>query len=222
MKVKQIVVVDDNTLLREGLCLMINGDKTLNVVAEASDGISGIRTVLGLETPPDLVLMDLSMPKMNGLSAIKEIIRQLSDTKILALTIHDSEDFILECFESGVSGYCLKDATQVELLKAVHLVLSGKTYLSPSIADKVMEGYIKGQKKMKKQTDWDTLTQREREVLKLVAEGYTSKDIAQFLYISPKTVERHRSNIMGKLNLHNVSELTLFAINKGLVVPKAM
>ena len=220
MERKQIVIVDDNTLLREGLCLMINADESLQVTAEASDGISAVETILGLKIPPDLVMMDLSMPKMNGLSAIKEIKRHLPDTKILTLTIHDTDDFVLECFESGVSGYCLKDATQDELIKAVHVVLSGKTYISPGVADKVMEGYLEGRKRLKKETVWDTLTQREREVLKLVAEGYTSKNAAEFLYISPKTVERHRSNIMNKLDLHNISELTLFAINKGLVVPK--
>mgnify|MGYP001555418750 CR=1 FL=1 len=220
MEPKKVVIVDDNTLLREGLCLMINADEILQVVAEASDGITAVDTVLGLETPPDLVIMDLSMPKMDGLSAIKEINRQLPDTKILTLTIHDTDDFVLECFESGVSGYCLKDASQDELIKAVHVVLEGKTYISPGIADKVMEGYLEGRKTMKKETTWDTLTQREREVLKLVAEGYSSKEIAELLYISPKTVERHRSNIMNKLDLHNVSELTLFAIDKGLVIQK--
>ncbi|THB78458.1 MAG: DNA-binding response regulator [Desulfobacteraceae bacterium] len=220
MEPKKVVIVDDNTLLREGLCLMINADEILQVVAEASDGITAVDTVLGLETPPDLVIMDLSMPKMDGLSAIKEINRQLPDTKILTLTIHDTDDFVLECFESGVSGYCLKDASQDELIKAFHVVMEGKTYISPGIADKVMEGYLEGRKTMKKETTWDTLTQREREVLKLVAEGYSSKEIAELLYISPKTVERHRSNIMNKLDLHNVSELTLFAIDKGLVIQK--
>lgn len=220
MNKKQIVVVDDNTLLREGLCLMINADEALRVVAEASDGITAVDTILGLDTPPDLVMMDLSMPKMGGLSAIKEIKRRLPDTKILTLTIHDTDEFVLECFESGVSGYCLKDATQKELMMAVHIVLEGKTYISPGVADKVMEGYLEGRKTLKKESAWDTLTQREREILKLVAEGYSSKQIAGLLYISPKTVERHRSNIMNKLDIHNVSELTLFAIDKGIVVPK--
>lgn len=220
MDTKRVVVVDDNTLLREGLCLMINAAEGLQVVAEASDGIAAVQTTLGLETAPDLILMDLSMPRMDGFSAIKEIKRQLPDTKILALTIHDTDDFVLECFESGVSGYCLKDATQEELIKAVHVVLSGKTYISPGVADKVMEGYLEGRKKLKKETAWDSLTQREREVLKLVAEGYSSREIAELLHISPKTVERHRSNIMNKLDLHNISELTRFAVDKKVVVIK--
>ena len=219
MTPKRIVVVDDNTLLREGICLMINSDEKLEIVAEAYDGLSAVRTILGLETPPDLILMDLSMPKMDGLSAIKEIMRQMPESKILTLTIHDSDEFILNCFKAGVSGYCLKDATQEELLNAIHQVLSGKTYINPGIADKVLVGYLEGKKTLKKETAMDSLTQREKEVLKLVAEGYTSKKVADFLCISPKTVERHRSNIMNKLDLHNVSELTSFAINQGIVGP---
>lgn len=219
MDKKRVVVVDDNTLLREGLCLMINGDDGLEVVAEADDGLTAVEVILDLDPSPDLVLMDLSMPKMDGLSAIREIRRQLPDTRILTLTIHDSDQFVLECFEAGVAGYCLKDATQAELMNAVDVVLSGKTYISPGIADKVMEGFLEGRKTLKTETAWDSLTPREREVLKLVAEGHTSKAIGEFLCISPKTVERHRSNIMGKLDLHNVSELTTFAIDQGLVVP---
>ncbi|NWH03537.1 response regulator transcription factor [Desulfobacter latus] len=215
---KKIVVAEDNTLFREGLCLMINSDKALKVVAQAADGFSAVETTLSLKEPPDLVMMDLSMPRMDGVSAIKEIKRQRPDSQIMALTIHDSDEFILECFDAGASGYCLKDSCQEELLKAIHIVLSGKTYISPGITGTVMKGFLDGRRKLKKTTAWDSLTQREREVLKLVAEGYTSKEAAGFLYISPKTVERHRSNIMNKLDLHNVSELTAFAIEKGLVV----
>ncbi len=215
---KKIVVAEDNTLLREGLCLMINSDEDLEVVAQAADGFSAIETILSLKEPPDLVMMDLSMPKMDGVSAIKEIKRQRPDSKIMALTIHDSDEFILECFDAGASGYCLKDSSQDELLKAIHVVISGKTYISPGITGIVMEGFLDGRRKLKKTTTWNSLTQREREVLKLVAEGYTSKEVAGFLCISPKTVERHRSNIMNKLDLHNISELTAFAIGKGLVV----
>ena len=216
MKTKRIVIAEDITLLREGLCMMIDAEEALEVVAEAEDGLAAVKTVLGLMPPPDLVMIDLSMPKMDGLSAIKEIKRQSPETKILTLTIHDSDDYILECFKAGVAGYCLKDSSQDELLKAVYVVLSGKTYISPGITDKVMQGYLEGKKKLKQETSWDMLTQREREVLKLVGEGHTSKGVAGFLCISPKTVERHRANIMSKLNLHNVSELTTYAIEKGL------
>lgn len=217
MKKKRIVIAEDITLLREGLRMMINSEETLEVVAEAEDGLAAVKATLALTPPPDLVMIDLSMPKMDGLSAIKEIKRRVPDTKILTLTIHDSDDYILECFKAGVAGYCLKDSSQDELLKAVYVALSGKTYISPGIADKVMQGYIEGKKTLKEETTWDTLTQREKEVLKLVGEGHTSKEVAEFLCISPKTVERHRANMMGKLGFHNVSELTTYAIDKGLI-----
>lgn len=215
MKKANIVVAEDNTLLREGLCLMINSEDDLEVAAEAKDGLAAIRYAVRYQ--PDLILLDLSMPRMDGLSAISEIRKQCPDTRIMMLTIYDSDEYILECFQSGVSGYCLKDATRKELLKAIRIVLSGKKYISPEIADKVLEGYLEGKKQIRQETSWDTLTQREREVLKMVGEGYSSREIGEYLCISPKTVERHRSNIMNKLDLRNVSELTAFAIEKGLV-----
>ena len=214
MEKKRILVAEDNRILREGLCLMINSDEKLEVVAEAGDGIEAVSFALKQE--PDLVMIDLSMPKMDGLSAIREIVRQVPDSKILALTIHDSDEFILDCFNAGVHGYSLKDASRDELMQAVHVVLSGKTYIDKNLADKVMEGYLEGKKHLKTETAWDTVTQREKEILKLVSEGYSSRETGDILHISPKTVERHRSNLMKKLDLHNVSELTAMAIEKGL------
>lgn len=215
MEKKRIIIAEDNTLLREGIRLMIESDDTLELAAEAEDGLSAIRCVS--KYSHDLVLLDLSMPRMNGIAALKEIKRLSPETKILALTIHDSEEYVLEVFRSGAEGYCLKDTTQEELLKAIHVVLSGRNFISPGIADKVLEGYIESRKTLKTETPWDTLTQREKEVLKLVGEGYTSKEIADFLFISPKTVEKHRSNIMQKLKIHNAPALTAYAIEKGLV-----
>lgn len=213
---KKIIIAEDNSLLLDGLRLIINSDEQLEVAAEAKDGLSAIETVA--KHPADLILMDLSMPKMDGMSAIKEIRQLHPDIKIMALTIHESEEYILECFASGADGYCVKDTGQKELLNALHFVLSGKKYISPSISEKVMEGFLEGRKQLKEKTSWETLTQREKQVLKLVGEGYTSKEIADMLYISPKTVEKHRANLMNKLNIHNISELTSYAINKGLVV----
>lgn len=213
---KKIIIAEDNSLLLDGLRLIINSDEHLEVAAEAKDGLSAIETVA--KHPADLILMDLSMPKMDGMSAIKEIRQLHPDIKIMALTIHESEEYILECFASGADGYCVKDTGQKELLNALHFVLSGKKYISPSISEKVMEGFIEGRKQLKRKTSWETLTQREKQVLKLVGEGYTSKEIADMLYISPKTVEKHRANLMNKLDIHNISELTSYAINKGLVV----
>ena len=213
---KKIIIAEDNSLLLDGLRMIINSDEQLEVAAEAKDGLSAIETVA--KHPADLILMDLSMPRMDGLSAIKEIRQLHPNIKIMALTIHEAEEYILECFASGADGYCVKDTGQKELLNALHFVLSGKKYISPSISEKVMEGFIEGRKQLKGKSSWETLTQREKQVLKLVGEGYTSKEIADMLYISPKTVEKHRANLMNKLDIHNISELTTYAINKGLVV----
>jgi DNA-binding NarL/FixJ family response regulator len=212
---RKIVVAEDHKILREGLISLLAGSDDIKVVGEAEDGLEAIRRVD--QVHPDLVLLDLSMPRMDGLSAIKEIKTRSPNTKILALTIHESEDFILEAFKSGADGYCLKDASSSELLMAIKSVLSGKRYLSPGISDKVLEGYIEGRKTLKTSSSWDTITQREREILKLVGEGYKNKEIADFLYISTKTVEKHRSNIMRKLDIHTASGLTALAIEKGLV-----
>lgn len=212
---KQVVIAEDNTLLREGLRMMLESDERFDVAEEVEDGLSAIKSVL--KHQPDIIILDLSMPRMNGLAAIKDIKRQSPETRILALTIHEDEEYIVEAFQSGADGYCLKDTTRDDLLKAINIVLSGKTYISPAIANTVLEGYIEGKQTVKKDTTWNTLTKREKEILKLVGEGYTSKEIADYLCISPKTVEKHRSNLMNKLNIHNVSALTAYAIDKGLV-----
>jgi DNA-binding NarL/FixJ family response regulator len=150
---------------------------------------------------------------------LKEIKRELPDTRILLLTIHESDQHVLEAFEAGADGYCIKDSSREELMLAIDSVRAGKTYISPGISDQVMEGFLTSQKKLKKQSRWDTVTQREREVLKLLAEGYTNKEIGDLLHISVKTVEKHRANLIGKLDLHNVAQLTAFAIENGLVEP---
>jgi DNA-binding NarL/FixJ family response regulator len=133
------------------------------------------------------------------------------------LTIHESDHYVLEAFEAGADGYCLKDAGRNELMMAIDSVLQGKRYISPSISDNVLEGYLTGRKKLKSQTTWDTITPREKEVLKLLGEGYQNKEISDLLHISVKTVEKHRANIMNKLNLHNAAALTAYAIEHGLV-----
>jgi DNA-binding NarL/FixJ family response regulator len=184
-------------------------------VGEAEDGREAIRGVE--QCKPDLILMDLSMPRMNGLEAIRDIKRVSPVTKILILTIHKTEEYILPVLKAGAHGYVLKNDTQAELMAAIQNVLKGKSYLSPSISEKVIEGYVEGKKTIKTTSSWDTLTQREREILKLIAEGYKSKEIADSLCISVKTVIKHRSNLMEKLDLHNISALTAFAIEKGLV-----
>jgi DNA-binding NarL/FixJ family response regulator len=211
----KVVIVEDHKLFREGLKSLLSEKDDLVVVGEAGDGIEAIRAVK--KCRPDLLLLDLSMPKMNGISVMKEIKSQFPEIKIMALTIHESDQYVLEAFEAGADGYCLKDAGRNELMVAVDSVVQGKRYISPSISDNVLEGYMSGRKKLKSKTTWDTITQREREVLKLLGEGYQNKEISDMLHISVKTVEKHRANIMNKLDLHNAAALTAFAIEHGLV-----
>jgi DNA-binding NarL/FixJ family response regulator len=213
---KRIVIVEDHKILRQGLCSLLSSSDELEVVGEAGDGMNAIRIIKELD--PDLVLLDLNMPKMNGIAVIKEIKQYCAETKILALTMYRTEEYILEVFKSGGDGYCLKSSGHEDLMMALKSVLSGKQYVSPEISDLVLEGYLESRKTVKNKTTFESLTQREKEVLKLVGEGYQNKEIADYLCISPKTVEKHRGNIMQKLDLHSASALTAYAINKGLVM----
>jgi DNA-binding NarL/FixJ family response regulator len=215
MKKKRLVIAEDQKILREGLRSLLASKPEFQVIGEAEDGLEAIRLVR--DTAPDLVLLDLSMPRLDGLSAMRDIKRICPETKILALTVHTDEEYVLEAFREGADGYCLKDAGRAELKMAIESVLSGKPYFSPGISEKVLEGYLEGRKTLKTTSSWETVTRREREVLKLIGEAYTNKEIADLLCISAKTVEKHRSNIMEKLDLHNTAALTAYAIEKGLV-----
>ncbi len=212
---KSIVIAEDHTILREGLRALISSDPNFHVVGEAKDGQEAVRCVERFK--PHLVLMDLSMPRMNGMQAIREIRKLAPETKIVVLTIHDTEEYILETFKTGANGYILKDATHAELMLALDSVLHGMRYISPGISGKLIEGYLDGRKGFNPPNAWEALTRRERGILKLIAEGYRSKEIADYLCISVKTVEKHRSNLMKKLDLHNAQALTTIAIEKGLV-----
>lgn len=218
MKKFRIVIAEDHRLFREGLKAMINARDDMEVIGEAEDGLVALKMVAKL--CPDLLLLDFSMPRMDGISVLTDVKRQVPGVKVLMLTIHESDLYVLEAFKTGADGYCIKDASYDELMMAITAVLSGKSYISPQISDQVIDGFLEGRKKLKTETTWETITQREREVLKLIAENYKNKDIASILGISVKTVEKHRSNLMTKLDRHSVSALTTFAIEKGIVVTK--
>ena len=211
----RIVIAEDHTILREGLRALLSSRPEFEIVGEAEDGRAAVQCIERLK--PTLALMDLSMPRMNGMDAIREIKKRCPETKILVLTVHKTEEYILATFKAGADGYALKDSTHTELVMAIKSVLTGKPYPSPGISEKVIEGYLEGRQTLKARTAYETLTHREREILKLIAEGYKNKEIADDLCISVKTVEKHRANIMEKLGLHNVQALTAFAIEKGLV-----
>lgn len=212
---KKIVIAEDHTILREGLKALLSSSIELEVIGEAEDGREAVKLAAALE--PDLMLMDLSMPRMNGIEAIKEIKKRNPEIKILVLTVYKTEEYVLASLQAGADGYILKEANHSEFLLAIKNVLMGKNYLSPEISGKVIEGYLKGQQHHAPVTIWDTLTSREREILKLVGEGYKNREIADDLCISLKTVEKHRENLMKKLDLHTASALTSYAIEKGLV-----
>jgi len=211
----RILIAEDHTILREGLRALLSSNPNNEIVGEAENGRDAVRLVGTLK--PNLVLMDLSMPGTNGIEAISEIKKRFPETRVLTLTVHKTEEYIRETLQAGVDGYVLKDATYTELMMAIKSVVNGKIYLSPGISDRVINGYLDGNKAAGINTAWDTLTHREREVLKLVAEGHTNKHIAGYLCLSVKTVEKHRSNLMKKLDRHNASTLTAFAIEKGLI-----
>ena len=211
----KIVIAEDHTILREGLRALLYSQEDLEVVGEAGDGREAIRQVEDLM--PDLILMDLSMPKINGIEAIREIRKHIPQTRILALTVHKTEEFILEVLQAGADGYISKDASSEELMLAIRSVLKGKRYLCPSLAKVVIEGYLESRRTTESSTPWDTLTKREREILKLIAEGHKNKEIADYLCISVKTVEKHRANLMKKLDLHSAAALTAYAMERGLV-----
>jgi DNA-binding NarL/FixJ family response regulator len=214
-KPQRILIAEDHTLLRKALTALLENQDRYVIAGEASDGIESVK--MACDLVPDVVLMDLSMPKMNGTEAIIEIKKQCANTRILVLTARDDEETIFETLRAGASGYILKDDTETELMNAIDAVAGGKTYLSPGISGTVIDGYLTG-----RGTDQDSaspggLTVREREVLKLIAEGYKNKEIADLLFVSETTVRKHRANIMEKLDLHNASALTAYAIEHGIL-----
>jgi DNA-binding NarL/FixJ family response regulator len=195
----RVVIADDHAIIRDGLRSLISSAKDFEIVGEAEDGRQAVESVETLK--PDLVLTDLSMPEMDGIDLIKAVKKCSPRTKVVALTVHRGEEFILATLKAGADGYILKDASYGELMMAIRSVLKGKRYISPEISGNLTEG----------------LTPKEREVLKLIAEGYTNQKIADTLYISTHTVETHRQHLMGKLDVHNTAALIARAIEKGLV-----
>ncbi len=216
MDKKRIIIAEDHTILRAGLKALLESNPTFEVVGEADNGRDAIRRVAELK--PDLIIMDLSMPGLSGIDAVKDIRDRYPEVKALVLTVHSEEEYVLSSLEAGANGYVLKDATQTELIAAAERVLNGKTYLSPEITEKVVDSYLQANKNSQEPaTKWDSVTQRERQILKLIAEGHTNKSMASYLCISVKTVEKHRANLMKKLDLHSVSALTTYAMEKGII-----
>ena len=209
----RILLADDHKITRQGLRSLLDKQQDMEVVAEAEDGRTAVR--LAGELSPNVVIMDVTMPDLNGVEATRQIVGQSPDVKIIALSMHSDTLFVTEMLRSGASGYLLKDCAFEELSRAIHAVVAGKTYLSPSVSGVVVDDYLYRLSKADF-SDSHVLTDREREVLQLLAEGKSTKRIALKLHISVKTVETHRRQMMNKLDIHTVAELTKYAIRKGL------
>ena len=212
MKIK-ILLVDDHKILRDGICSIVKGYKDMEVIGEAADGKTALRLVD--ELSPEVVIMDISMPDLNGIDATRRIIADHPKIKVIALSMHHDKQFVSEIFKAGASGYLLKDCAFDELEHAVRIVMDGKTYINPQIASLVIESLV-SQPQAASQKTFSLLTDREREVLQLIAEGQSTKEIALKLSVSAKTIESHRRQVMGKLNIRNVAKLTKYAIREGL------
>jgi two-component system response regulator NreC len=209
----RILLADDHKITRQGLRSLIDENDDMEVIAEAENGRDAVE--LAGQLKPDVVIMDVSMPDLNGVEATRQIIQDNPQMRIIALSMHSDTLFVSEMLKSGASGYLLKDCAFEELEQAIRTVTESKAYLSPSISGIIVEDYLHRLSKAEQSTA-EVLTDREREVLQLIAEGQSTKQIALKLHISAKTVETHRRQIMNKLDMHTVAELTKYAIRKGL------
>ena len=215
---KTILLVEDHSLLRQGLRSLVSTLPDFEVVGEARDGKEAIRQCLALS--PDLVMMDLSMPGMTGIEATSQIKRRLPHVRVLALTAYKTDEYVREALRAGADGYVLKDASYEELVLALRHVVMGKRFLSADVSGHLVDALIQGAQPTTapaKSTPWNKLTARERSILKLIAEGRTNRAAAEYLSVSPKTIEKHRASVMRKLGLRNVTELAIVALEIGLI-----
>lgn len=210
-----VLIIDDHAVVRAGIRMLLESDPDLYIVGEGENGHEAIR--LMEELKPDVILMDVTMPVMDGVEATRQIKSRGQSPAILALTIHEGPDYFFQMLQAGASGYVPKRAAPEELLHAIHVIAEGNVFLEPTVAKDLVADYLTRVQDGSERDSYDGLTEREREVLTLIAEDETNQKIANQLNISVKTVERHRENIMGKLNLHTRTELVKYAIRKGLI-----
>ena len=211
----RILIADDHTLFRQGLRRVLQEQPGWEVVAEASDGAEAVRQAIAHE--PQVAILDISMPRLNGVDATRQIVRRLPDIRVLIVSMHSDEVFVSQALQAGAHGFLLKDAADTDLVRAVTDLVNGKSFFSPAVSKVVLDDYVR-QLAARGVTDrFDTLSEREREVFQLIAEGHSNKDIAAVLNVSPGTVETHRARIMDKLDLHSVAEIVLYAVRKGVV-----
>jgi DNA-binding NarL/FixJ family response regulator len=216
-KLIRVLLADNHTLVRAGLRALLQNIEGIQVVAEAGDGREALHLIAVHQ--PDLVLMDIAMPEMNGLEATAHVVKEFPQVRVIILSMHANEEYVLQALRTGAMGYVLKDAGICELELAVRAIVRGETYLSPAVSKHVVADYVR--RVSSEPSSLEQLTSRQREILQLIAEGRTTKEIADLLYVSVKTVETHRLQLMKRLNIHDVAGLVRYAIRMGLVLPDA-
>lgn len=213
----RVLLAEDHTIVRKGLRSLLEAEPDIEVVGEAENGREAVEKTR--ELSPDVVVMDISMPVLGGLEATRQIAKKFPQIKVLVLTVHANSEYVLQLLRMGASGYVVKQAAPEELVTAIKAVYRGDCFLSPMISGHVIDGYVHLAAMMENAERYEKLTNREREILQLVAEGHTNKEMARMLYISVKTVETHRAHLMKKLDIHSASKLTSYAIRKGIISP---
>jgi DNA-binding NarL/FixJ family response regulator len=211
----RILLGDDHTLVRHGVCKILEEQPEWEVVAQASDGRDAVKQTLSLE--PDVAILDIGMPLLNGIEAARQIVRRLPRTQVLILSMHSDEAYITQALQAGAKGYLLKDSADSELIKAVTAVASGKSFFSPAVARVMLDDYVRHLADKGIVDRYQSLSEREREIFQLIAEGHSNKEIAEMLSVSPATVETHRARILQKLDVHNTAELVLYAVRRGVI-----
>jgi two-component system, NarL family, response regulator NreC len=215
MSAVRILLADDHTLVREGLRKILETQRDWEVIGEASDGREAVRQALDLK--PDLIILDLAMPQLSGVDAIQQIVRRLPSVRVLALSMHANEAYVTRALKAGAHGYILKDSAGNDLLRAVAALMQNKSFFSPAVSKVMLDDYVRQLAERGITDRYDTLSEREREVFQLIAEGRANKEIAEILCLSPSTVETHRARIMEKLDMHNAVEIALYAVRRGII-----
>jgi len=211
----RILLADDHTVMRSGLRLLLERQPNLRVVGEAADGRQAVD--IAAAEKPDVVVMDIAMPHLNGVEATRQIVTHNSSTAVVILSMHSDESYVIRSLKAGARAYLLKDSAEADLIAAIHAISEGKSFFSPAVSRLLKEDYMHKLAETGAEDSYDLLTPREREVLQLVAEGKSNKEVAQLLNLSLYTVETHRTHILQKLNLHSVPELILYAVRKGII-----
>jgi two-component system, NarL family, response regulator NreC len=215
MKHVRVLIADDHGIVRKGIRLFLEQKSELEVVGEAADGREAVR--LAGETNPDVIIMDISMPILNGMEATAQIVKRNPEIAVIVLSMHSDESYLIRTLMAGAKGYLLKDTAETDMMRAIETVSQGKPFFSPSIAQTLLDEYVRQLQQKGLQDSYDLLTDREKEVLQLLAEGKSNKEVANLLNISIYTVETHRTNLMQKLNLHNTAEIVLYAVRKKII-----